>query len=88
MISNVRLSSNNALEYSHYPSPVQKEKDTITYGPYTDVSAFSHSEIKVNFPHSKTVLYTRTLVRELEISHWGNNLAVEENYDVANHGPA
>lgn len=85
--TNIKLSSNNVLEYSQEPSPVQKDKDVISYGPFSDVPAFSHSEVKVHFPYTKTVLYARTMVRELEVSHWGNNLAVEENYDVANHGP-
>jgi len=76
----VKLSSGN-IESKTEKSPTSVKGDTITYGPYTDVSAFSSSTLNIHYENNKPFLTATKLVKELEISHWGN-LAVEVTYDV------
>ncbi|KAK4750570.1 hypothetical protein SAY87_004052 [Trapa incisa] len=57
----------------------------IKYGPYENLPPFSHSPIVVHFESNRPFAVARELVREVEISHWGN-VQVTEYYNVVNRG--
>jgi len=82
----VKLASAN-IESKTEKAPTSVKGDTITYGPYADVEAFSRHDLNVHFENTKPFLTVEKVVRELEISHWGN-LAVEESYEVLKHDGA
>jgi oligosaccharyltransferase complex subunit alpha (ribophorin I) len=67
-------------------APTLLKGDTLTYGPYENVKPYSSSDITVHFENNRPFITVRRLVREIEISHWGN-VAVEETYeDLAHDG--
>lgn len=56
----------------------------ITYGPYEDEQAGTYDPIYVRYEHSTPIVVVEKLERDIEVSHWGGNLAVEERYTVTN----
>lgn len=84
--TNVKLSSSTIENYSEEP-PTSVKGDTITYGPYNDVAPFSYDELSVHFESNKPFITVRSLVKEIEVSHWGN-VAVEETYFLEHSGAA
>ncbi|KAM0040059.1 putative dolichyl-diphosphooligosaccharide--protein glycotransferase [Helianthus debilis subsp. tardiflorus] len=57
----------------------------IKYGPYEKLVAFSYSPVIVHFPSNKPFVVAKELVREIEISHWGN-VQVTEHYNIIHGG--
>lgn len=68
------------------PEPVSRSGNVVTYGPYTDVPPFSHAELYVHYQDSRPILVAKTLERKMEISHWGGNLNVQEDYELHHEG--
>ncbi|PON33097.1 Ribophorin I [Parasponia andersonii] len=58
----------------------------IKYGSYENLPPFSYSPIVVHFENKQPFAVAQELVREIEISHWGN-VQVTEHYNL-NHGGA
>jgi oligosaccharyltransferase complex subunit alpha (ribophorin I) len=59
---------------------------TYTYGPYTKVAAGESYPITVRYEATRPVIVASRLERDLEVSHWGGNLATEERYWLQNDG--
>ena len=67
--------------------PVSQTDSSITYGPYTNIEAFSENEMVIHSENNNPMLVVTRLQRVLEISMWGN-IAVEETIDVRHYGAA
>ena len=80
----VKLASATVESFSEF-EPFSQKGDTIEYGPYEDVSAFAHKELDIHFQSHAPFLTVNSLIRDFEISHWGN-LAVEEHYKIVHSG--
>ncbi|PRQ19364.1 putative dolichyl-diphosphooligosaccharide--protein glycotransferase [Rosa chinensis] len=57
----------------------------IKYGPYENLPPFSYSPIVVHFESNQPFAVAEELVREIEISHWGN-VQVTEHYKFVHGG--
>lgn len=57
----------------------------IKYGPYENLPPFSYSPIVVHFETNQPFAVAEELVREIEISHWGN-VQVTEHYKFVHGG--
>lgn len=57
----------------------------IKYGPYENLPAFSYSPIVIHFESNQPFAVAQELVREIEISHWGN-VQVTEHYKLVHGG--
>ncbi|KAL6996000.1 Dolichyl-diphosphooligosaccharide--protein glycosyltransferase subunit 1A [Sarracenia purpurea var. burkii] len=57
----------------------------IKYGPYENLPSFSYSPITVHFENNQPFAVAQELVREIEISHWGN-VQVTEHYNLIHGG--
>ncbi|KAG2698060.1 hypothetical protein I3843_07G132700 [Carya illinoinensis] len=57
----------------------------IKYGPYENLPPFSYSPIVVHFEANQPFAIAQELVREIEISHWGN-VQVTEHYNLVHGG--
>lgn len=69
-------------------SDPQKQGSTFTYGLYKDVPAGAQQPVSVRYEFTKPVIQSTLLERDLEVSHWGGNLATEERYWLVNEGAA
>lgn len=57
----------------------------IKYGPYENLPSFSYSPIVVHFESNQPFAVAQEVVREIEISHWGN-VQVTEHYKLVHGG--
>lgn len=57
----------------------------LTYGQYSDLSAFSHLALQVHFENNNPLPYFTRVERQIEVSHWGN-IAISEFYNIINRG--
>ncbi|KAL4917476.1 Ribophorin I [Aspergillus aurantiobrunneus] len=66
----------------------ERQGSTYTYGPYdtTKVAPGTSYPITVRYEFTKPVITASLLERDLELSHWGGNLATEERYWLRNNG--
>ena len=80
----VTLPSATVESYSKL-KPVSMSESTITYGPFSNVEAYSVDAMSVHYENNNPFLVVSKLERVLEISMWGN-IAVEETVDVRHNG--
>lgn len=78
-LPDARIESYTKLENS------KAQGSEIKYGPYEDQSPFSYSPIVVHFEYNKPYAVAEKLVREIEISHWGN-VQITEHYNIVHGG--
>jgi oligosaccharyltransferase complex subunit alpha (ribophorin I) len=67
-------------------SDPERQGATYTYGPYDNVAPGSTYPITVRYEFTKPVTTAHLMERDLEVSHWGGNLATEERYWLRNNG--
>lgn len=63
-----------------------KQGSKLTYGPFDEKPAGAVQPATVRFEFSKPVLHVSDLERDIEVSHWGGNVAFEERYTLYHHG--
>jgi len=85
ILSFFRLPSSNILK-STEDSTIKSSGSTITYGPYSNTAPLTAQDLYVHYESNAPILVAKSVTRELEVSHWGGNLAVEENYDLYHEG--
>ena len=81
----VKLPSKAVMSYST-ASPTKLAGSTLTIGPHKGVAPLTGSPLRVHYENNSPFLQATRLVREFEVSHWGN-VYVEERY-VLKHGGA
>ncbi|PGH19011.1 hypothetical protein AJ79_00045 [Helicocarpus griseus UAMH5409] len=67
----------------------ERQGSTYTYGPYKTSDALpgtAGSTISVRYEFTKPVIACSLLERDIEVSHWGGNLATEERLWLRNDG--
>ncbi|KFK42059.1 hypothetical protein AALP_AA2G206100 [Arabis alpina] len=57
----------------------------LKYGPYKNLPQYSYSPIVVHFESKAAFAVAEKLVREIEVSHWGN-VQVTEHYNIVHRG--
>ncbi|KAG0044658.1 proteasome regulatory particle base subunit [Gryganskiella cystojenkinii] len=82
------VTPNGNLEVLEHPeeSALVVKANQVVLGPYSDVKALEHGIFEVQYELPGTVSHVRHLRRDVEISQWGNNLAVEEHINFVNKG--
>jgi len=65
--------------------PVTVDGSKIKYGPFDDISPFIVSPVKIHFQNNQPILRATNVVRDYEVSHWGN-VRVSETYNMLNAG--
>lgn len=81
----VKLPGKNVESYS-VVSPVSLSGSTLKYGEFTDKEPFSVEEMRLHFESNSPFAVVTKLVREVEISNWGN-VYYEEHYTIKHKGP-
>lgn len=64
----------------------QKQGSTFTYGPYNSIPAGAEELVSARYEFTKPIPHASVLERDIEVSHWGGNLATEERYWLQNLG--
>jgi oligosaccharyltransferase complex subunit alpha (ribophorin I) len=88
----VKCHSSNIPDYTKVPGTAgveefpQKQGSKLTYGPFGETQAGAVLPVRVRFEFAKPVTHMSVLERDIEISHWGGNIAFEERYTMHNRG--
>lgn len=64
----------------------QKQGSKLIYGPFEEKPAGAVSPASVRFEFTKPVTHVANLDRDVEVSHWGGNVAFEERYILVHRG--
>ena len=75
-----------SVDVPDYTSSPERQGTTFTYGPFDERPAGAEELASVRFESTKPVIHTTLLERDIEVSHWGGNLATEERYWLTNRG--
>ncbi|CDH60601.1 ribophorin i [Lichtheimia corymbifera JMRC:FSU:9682] len=77
--------ASRVLSYTGGPQ-VERIGDKIVYGPYLSVTPGSYNPFRIHYEYSKPLLTVTELQRDIQVSHWASNLAVEEHYKLEHSG--
>lgn len=80
-----KLPLNPRVESYTKVNPVKLADAELKYGPYENIPAFSSLPITIHYENNHPFAVVEELVREIEISHWGN-IYVTENYHLTHGG--
>jgi oligosaccharyltransferase complex subunit alpha (ribophorin I) len=61
-----------------------KQGTAFTYGPYDNIQPGAFQPIALRYDFTKPLIHATLLERDIEVSHWGGNLAVEDRYWLYN----
>lgn len=62
----------------------QKQGTSYTYGPYGEREPGAIQEVSVRYEFTKPLTHGTLLERDIEVSHWGGNVATEERHWLTN----
>jgi oligosaccharyltransferase complex subunit alpha (ribophorin I) len=79
-LPDTRLISHSKIE------PFSVSDNIVEYGPFNDVVPLSYQEVSIHFENHSPFLTVTSLLRWIEVSHWGGNIAVEENIEMKHTG--
>lgn len=89
----VKLPSSNVPDYTKVTGSggikefPQKQGSKLIYGPFAESQPPLASEpVTVRFEFTKPVTHVSLLERDVEVSHWGGNVAFEERYTLYHRG--
>lgn len=88
----VKFPSANIPDYTKLPGSgdvtefPQKQGAKLTYGPFDEKPAGAHEPVTVRFEFNKPVTHISRLERDIEVSHWGGNVAFEDRYTLYHRG--
>ena len=74
------------MDIPDYTSDPERQGSTFTYGPFENKPAGVEEEASVRYEFTKPIIHVTLLERDVEVSQWGGNLAVEERYWLTNRG--
>ncbi|KAK2028678.1 ribophorin I [Colletotrichum zoysiae] len=88
----VKTPSSNIPDFTKLPGSgdikefPQKQGAKLVYGPFDEKPAGAVAAAQVRFEFTKPVTHVARLDRDIEVSHWGGNVAFEERYELYHRG--
>lgn len=82
----IKAASGTIPDYTTIDKFPQKSGSKLTYGPFDEKPAGAVSPAQVRFEFTKPVTHVSELERDIEVSHWGGNVAFEERYTMFHRG--
>ncbi|CBY01811.1 hypothetical protein IAQ61_006405 [Plenodomus lingam] len=92
----IKFPNADVADYTNLPADLstenkaspQKQGSSFTYGPFANIPAGAQQPVSVRYEYTKPLTHATLLERDIEVSHWGGNLATEERYWLVNQGAA
>ncbi|GAB5358195.1 hypothetical protein AAMO2058_000437300 [Amorphochlora amoebiformis] len=82
--TNVKLSTGNVISSTKTKPHVHKG-DKLTYGPYTNIPAYTSKLLSLHFETQAKFATVTELEREIKVCHWGG-VVFSETYNLRNSG--
>ncbi|KAI8579906.1 hypothetical protein K450DRAFT_239666 [Umbelopsis ramanniana AG] len=76
----------NVVTFTETTESFSRSGNKIIYGPYHNIDPLVYSEMHIHYEQSQPILTVTNLVRDIQVSHLGGNLAVEERYPLRHDG--
>lgn len=67
-------------------SKLQVTSNELVLGPFGKMDAFVQDALQVEYEMTGPVIHFREFRRDVEVTHWGSNLAFEDHYNYINRG--
>ncbi|KFH67387.1 hypothetical protein MVEG_06121 [Podila verticillata NRRL 6337] len=67
-------------------SKLQVTSNGLVLGPFGKIDAFVQDALQVEYEMPGPVIHFREFRRDVEVAHWGSNLAFEDHYNFINRG--
>jgi len=67
-------------------SKLQVTSNELVLGPFGKMDAFVQDALQVEYEMAGPVIHFREFRRDVEVTHWGSNLAFEDRYNFINRG--
>ncbi|KAG4304201.1 hypothetical protein PORY_002382 [Pneumocystis oryctolagi] len=88
--THIKIDNKDILSHSQYNennsiNPIWS-KPYLIYSFHNIVKPFSKDVIFVHYKYNEPITVIKQLEREIEVSHWGNNIAVKNTYSITNAG--
>lgn len=80
----IRLPGGRIESFTKHPNAKLVDSE-IRYGSFENLPAFSYSPIIIHFENNHPFAVVHELLREIEISHWGN-VQITEQYNLVHGG--
>lgn len=80
----VKFPSTNVPENTIVGGSPQKSGSKYTYGSFEDIPAGAVEPVRVRYEFTKPLIHVSRIERDVEVSHWGGNVAFEERYSLTN----
>eukprot|EP00470_Lotharella_oceanica_P006008 CAMPEP_0170178728 /NCGR_PEP_ID=MMETSP0040_2-20121228/13550_1 /TAXON_ID=641309 /ORGANISM="Lotharella oceanica, Strain CCMP622" /LENGTH=399 /DNA_ID=CAMNT_0010422143 /DNA_START=81 /DNA_END=1280 /DNA_ORIENTATION=+ len=80
----IKLSTPNVIS-STKAKPHSHKGDKITYGPYTNIKAYTHKALSLHFESKAEFSTVTEMEREIKVCHWGG-VVFTETYNLRNSG--
>ncbi|KAK1653385.1 hypothetical protein QYE76_071190 [Lolium multiflorum] len=80
----IRLPGGRVESYTKHANTKLVDSE-LKYGPFEDLAPFSYNPIIVHFENNNPFAVAKELIREIEISHWGN-VQITEHYNIVHGG--
>ncbi|CAG8595776.1 1297_t:CDS:2 [Ambispora gerdemannii] len=84
--TNIKLAFSTLMSYTQRENKVNRNEKLITYGFYNNIAPDAYDELKVHYGFQRPIFTVKRFRRDLEVSHWGGNLAIEEHIDLKHDG--
>lgn len=90
--ASVIVHTSDSILNASAPVKTSKSQNEVTFGPYQDLATYKGdssaiAQGSVHYQYSKPVITYVDYERQVQISHWGDNLATEDHIWVRNDGP-
>ncbi|ORZ20259.1 Ribophorin I [Absidia repens] len=86
MKTTLQVPTSQIISFTGGDGIVQQKGSKLVYGPFNNLEPNAYHELKCHFESTGPLVTVTHLERDLQVSHWGNNLAVEEHYTIRNDG--
>lgn len=80
----VKFPTANIPEHTIVGDSPQKAGTKYTYGSYGELPAGAVEPVSVRYEFTNPLIHVSLLERDVEVSHWGGNIAFEERYTLTN----
>ncbi|KAG2181145.1 hypothetical protein INT43_008727 [Umbelopsis isabellina] len=76
----------NVITFTETTENFSRNGNKLVYGPFTAIHPLIYTAFHVHYEQSKPLLAVKNLVRDVQVSQLGGNLAVEERYPLRHEG--
>ncbi|KAL3093195.1 hypothetical protein niasHT_022645 [Heterodera trifolii] len=80
-----KIGSSKPISFTEI-APSKHSQEKISYGPYENTKAYAKKPITIHYENNAPFLVASSVERIIEVSHWGGNIAVEENVEILHKG--